>query len=88
MAALFKELNQLDQGPMKGNPVVQGIDPSTLGQLEKREALEAVNLIKEKSDGTLKGRTCGNVSKQRRFLKGDENYASPTAMLESIQSLW
>ena len=84
VAALFKELKQLDQGPMEGKPVVQGIDPSTLSELEKREALEAVNLIKEKSDRTLKGRTCGDGSKQRRFLKGDENYASPTATLESI----
>ena len=82
IAALFKELKQLNQGAMEEKPVVQGIDPSTLSEQEKREALEAVDLIKEKSNRTLKGRTCANGSRQRRFLKGDENYASPAASLE------
>ena len=68
VAAMFKELKQLDQGAMEEKPEVQGIDPSTLSEQEKREALEAVNLIKEKSNGTLKGRTCANGLRQQRFL--------------------
>ena len=47
---MFKELKQLDQGAMERKSVVQGIDLSTLSKQEKREALEAVNLIKEKSN--------------------------------------
>ena len=69
---------------MEGKPVVQGIDPSTLSEQEKREALEAVNLIKEKRDGNLKGRLCINDAKQRKYIKDEENISSPTALLEGI----
>ena len=40
---------------MEGKPVVVPIDPDLLSQEEKKGALEAVNLIKEKQDGNLKG---------------------------------
>ena len=46
IAAIFKELNQLDKGAKEGNPVVIPLDPYKLTTQEKREALEAVNLIK------------------------------------------
>ena len=43
-----------------------------------------MNLIKEKWGGVLKGRSCVDGSKQRRYLKQDETVASPTASLESL----
>ena len=63
IAAIFKELKQLDSGPMKGKPVVTPMNPDLLTKEEKAQALEAVNLIKEKRDGMLKGRTCANGKK-------------------------
>ena len=48
VAAMIKELKQLDEGPMPGKWAVAPIDPDTLTKDEKNKALEAVNLIKEK----------------------------------------
>ena len=84
VAAVFKELQQLDTGVLPGNPVVAPQDPSKLTEKDIEEALEAVNLIKEKRNGELKGRTCANGAKQRKYLKDGENISSPTASLEGI----
>ena len=51
---------------------------------EKKRALEAVNLIKKKRCGKLKGRTCADGSKQKRYLKHGETISSPTVSLEAI----
>ena len=48
VAAMFKELKQLDEGPMPGKLVVQPVDVDTLSQKVKEQAMEAVNLIKIK----------------------------------------
>ena len=66
VAAMIKELTQLDQGavPEHNKPVCIPIDPSTLTKQELDQALGAVNLIKKKCDNTMKGRTCANGSKQ------------------------
>ena len=45
IAAMVKELKQLNNGAMKGKAVVVPIDPSKLTKFEKRAALDAVNLI-------------------------------------------
>ena len=84
VAAVFKELQQLDTGVLPGNPVVAPQDPTELTAKDMREALEAVNLIKEKRNGELKGRTCVNGARQRKYLKDEENISSPTASLEAI----
>ena len=84
IAVLVKEFKQLDKGPMEGKKVIMPLVYSTLTKQEKREALEAINLIKEKRDGSLKGRSCANGSKQRRFLKSDEVYSSPTVSNEGF----
>ena len=47
--------------------MVTPIEYDTLSEQDKKEALEAVNLIKEKRDGSLKGRSCANGAKQRNF---------------------
>ena len=69
---------------MKGKPVVVPIDSSKLTKLEKRAALDAVNLIKEKINGDITGRTCANDAKQRRYIKVGEITYSPTLSLVSI----
>ena len=84
VAAMIKELKQLDEGPMPGKRAVVPIDPDTLSKDEKSRALEAVNLIKEKRDGRIKGRTCANGANQRKYVKDGEIVSSPTATLESI----
>ena len=46
--------------------------------------MEAVNLIKNKRCGKIKGRTCANGSKQKKYLKHGETISSPTLSLEVI----
>jgi len=86
IAAMFKEFEQLNKGavPGKEKPVVGPQDASLLTEEEKRRALEAVNLIKEKRTGKIKGRTCANGSKQKRYLKRGETISSPTVSLEAM----
>ena len=56
-------LKKEDKNVGKIEPVVGPQDASVLTDEEKRRALEAVNLIKEKRTGNLKGRICANGSK-------------------------
>ena len=63
IAAMVKELKQLNNGAMKGKHVVVPIDPSQLTIFEKRATLDEVNLIKKKRNGDIKGRTCANGAK-------------------------
>ncbi len=86
VAAIFKELKQLNDGVLPGNPVMQPISLEDLSPEDKQKALEAVNLIKEKRCGKIKGRTCANGARQRRYVKDDEHFSSPTAALESIMT--
>jgi len=48
IAAMIKEFKQIHEGPMPGKPVVRPVDPHTLSLEQKKQALEAVTLIKEK----------------------------------------
>ena len=84
VAAMVKEFTQLSVGAVPGKPVVGPVDASTLTSQEKKKAMAAVNLIKEKWEGVIKGRTCADGSRQRKYLKQDESVASPTAALESL----
>ena len=52
---MFKELYQLVKGSKEGNPIVIPQNPHILTTKEKREALEAVNLTKEKDAVKSKG---------------------------------
>ena len=81
---MTKELKQLEYGPMPGKKVIEAIDPDIISFQQKRMALNAINLIKEKRDGTLKGRTCADGSKQRQYLREGESVASPTVSLEGL----
>ena len=82
--AMYKEFNQLDRGATPNKPVVLPSDPTKLTSTKKKEALEAVNLNKEKRTGTIRGRTSANGRKQRSFLKDGEEFTSPTISLEAI----
>ena len=65
IAAMIKEFTQLNEGAVPGKPVVAPVGASSLTDLEKRQALQTVNLIKEKYNGEIKGRKCADGSKQK-----------------------
>ena len=69
---------------MPGKKVVTAINPDTLSAEDKAKSLNAVNLVKQKRDGTIKGRTCADGSKQKRYLGKDGSVASLTVSLESL----
>ena len=50
--------------------------------------MNAINLIGQKDCGKIKGRSCADGRKQKRYLKEDENVSSPTASLEAINATW
>jgi len=84
ITAMLNKYKQLNIGPVPGKPIFGCINPSKITNDEKRRALEAVNLIKKKRCGKIKGRTCADGSKQKRFLKHGESISSPTVSLEAI----
>ena len=54
---------------MPSKPVVQLINPVLFTQEYKRTRnIEAVDLMKEKRDGRIKGRTCADGSRKHRNL--------------------
>ena len=60
---MFKEYDQLDDGPMPGKPVVAPFNPYGLTPHDGKKKVEAVNLSKEKHCGNIKVRTCANGTK-------------------------
>ena len=86
VAAIMKEFKQLVHGAFPGKPVVEAIKHSNLSDKDKSTSLNAVNLIKVKNNGTVKGRPCANGSKECYYLAEGDSVASPTASLEAIIS--
>ena len=84
IAAMVKEFKQLDIGAFPVKPVVKPIHAETLTSEERASVMEAVNLIKEKRNGVVKGRTCADGSRQRKYLKPDESVASLTVSNEGM----
>ena len=84
IVTMIKELKQLDEGAMPGNPVFIPLNPAELTYEERRQALEAVNRIKENRNGIIKRRTFANGSKKKIYLKEVKIVASPMASLEGI----
>ena len=78
VAAMFKEYRQLYNQTVFG-----AIDPDTLSLQQKKDALRAVNLIKQKRCGKMKGRTCADGHKQRKYVSREET-ASPTVSTEAL----
>ena len=54
-----------------------------LPQIAKNKALHAINLIKEKGNSEIKGRTCANGKMQEKYLNIEET-SSPTVAVESL----
>ena len=81
IAAMFKEYKQLDDLTVLGR-----LNPEMVTLEQKRMALRAINLIKEKRCGMIKGRTCANGSTQRKYIPREEA-SSPTLSLEALMAL-
>ncbi len=81
IAALFKEYQQLKDLKALGR-----IDPDLLSEDNKHKALRAVNLIKIKRCGKVKGRTCADESVQRNYVQREEA-SSPTLSDEALMCL-
>ncbi|GFH56607.1 hypothetical protein CTEN210_13083 [Chaetoceros tenuissimus] len=81
VAALFKEYKQLNDMAVVGR-----VKYEDLTDEDKKCALRAINLIKEKRDGKIKGRTCADGSKHRKFVPR-EDASSATLAVESLMAL-
>ena len=57
IAAVTKELIQLDKGAVQNKPVIKAVSYETLTDDDKRKVLDSVNIIELKRDGNLKGRS-------------------------------
>jgi len=71
----YKQLNDLN--------VFVPENPENLMHKQKRDAPHAINLIKEKQCGRIKGRTCADGSKQRSYIPKEET-SSPAIVLEAF----
>ena len=65
----MKEFTQLNNVAMPGKSIVIPTNTRTTTLQEKNMALRALNLIKEKRSGHIKGSTCVNGSKQIKYLQ-------------------
>ena len=77
-AALMAEFAQLED-----LSVYQAVDPKLLTRQQRRAALRAINLIKEKRDGKLKGRTVADGRSQRKLYEKSQT-ASPTVASDAL----
>jgi hypothetical protein len=76
--ALLKEFCQLDD-----KSVFAAVDAKTQSAKQKKAALRAINLIKEKRDGSIKGRSCAD-GRPQRVLYTKEQSASPTVSTDAL----
>jgi hypothetical protein len=77
-AALIQEYSQLED-----QNVYEAIDPRSLTKEQRKGALQAINLIKEKRDGKLKGRTVADGSVQCELYDKSET-TSPTLSTDAL----
>ena len=76
--ALMKEFAQLEE-----LDVYKSVNVRTLTKEQRRGALRAINLIKEKRDGVLKGRTVADGRAQRSLFEKSQT-ASPTVATDTL----
>ena len=76
--ALFKEFSQLDE-----KSVFAPLHAKDLTPKQRAQALRAINLIKEKRDGALKGRSCAD-GRPQKALYAKEDSASPTVSTDAL----
>ena len=77
-AALMAEFSQFED-----LDVYEALDPSKLTRTQKRAALRAINVFKEKRNGKLKGRTCADGRSQRTLYDKSQT-ASPTVSTDAL----
>ena len=82
VTALFKEFAQLHD-----KQVFKSIKASDLTYEQKNNALHAINLIKDKRNGILKGRTVADGRIQRQWYSKNE-ITSLTVSNDSLMVLW
>jgi len=75
---LFSEFCQLDD-----KTVFDPMDAKLLSKEQKAAALHAINLIKEKRSGVLKGQTCADGSRQRMMYTKEET-TLPTISTDAL----
>ena len=78
VAALMQEFAQLEN-----LTVYEALDVKLLTRAQRRGALRAINLIKRKRDGKLKGRTVADGSVQRSLYDKSET-TSPTVATDAL----
>jgi hypothetical protein len=61
----------------------ESIDPATLTKKQRKEALRAINLLKEKRDGSLRARTVADGRPQRSMYDKSQT-ASPTVSTDAL----
>jgi len=66
--------------------VIEGMKFSGLTAEQRKDALRAIALIKEKRNGTLKSRVVADGRPQRKWINSEDNY-SPTVASESTMLL-
>jgi hypothetical protein len=76
--AVLKELQQLHD-----RKVLEPKNAATLTQDEKRAALQYLMFLKQKRNGTIKGRGCADGRKQRDYTTKEEA-SSPTVAVEAL----
>ena len=69
---------------MEGKPVTTPIGTDKLSYKDNRMELETVNIIKQNRNRKIKGRTCADGSKQKRYLKEVESISSATVSLDDL----
>jgi hypothetical protein len=77
-ALVSKEFCQLDD-----KSVFAAVNAGALSAKQKSAALQAINLIKEKRDGSIKGQSCAD-GRPQRVLYTKEQLASPTVSTDAL----
>jgi hypothetical protein len=76
--ALLVEFAQLEQ-----YDVFEPVDPNTVSKSAKKGALRAINLIKKKKSGKIKGRTCADGRSQRNKYPKSETASRRCQLMHS-----
>jgi hypothetical protein len=76
--AVLKELQQLHD-----RNVLEPISSKDLSPAEKKAALQYLMFLKQKRNGTIKGRGCADGRKQQDYIT-KEDASSPTVSIESV----
>ena len=77
-------MKQLDAATIPGKKVLAAINIDVLSSSDKEKLMDAINIIKMKICGTIKGRRFENGSQQRQYLREEENIVSPTLYIGAL----